>query len=420
MKGRKLKGWEIALIVIFVTIIVVLIIILPIILIKNNDNNSSEPFSSLEPISSSLEPISSSPEPPIDEVNYFGYLDYIPELDSKGIEVILTNMVDQGFTHIILFAVSSLIKPNEFATLPFCNNELDFPPEDVPIGIAGSLAYWYLLTPSERSIIKNKLYGRGLKKLLLGFGGGSDQSWGYFESGNILGDGLSCLINYFDLDGIDLDLEGIQNDFSAPPIQGVTKPQIKGKQMVKYISDIMKRLKFNIKSILITTAPQPLYFALGCNCGDNSTKNGYVSVCEEAGDALDFVLTQFYNQTDNPNDCTSFTNYDFLFNPNDLSTCYNYSQLIKLKGDLNIGIPINKMIVGKPVSPNNPFSFSLGYVNPIELSSMLCNAKKNFKDFIENYNINLMLYAYNESSNSSDGPKFLPNFINSLKKNCFT
>jgi len=89
---------------------------------------------------------------------------------------------------------------------------------------------------------------------------------------------------------------------------------------------------------LITHAPQGPYFK-----NDYYRNGGYITVNNKVGSTIDFYNVQYYNQGS-----TLYDTYDGLF-----ISSGGWSTGTSVKEIAAKGIPMNKIVVGKPVTPSD-------------------------------------------------------------------
>jgi chitinase len=95
------------------------------------------------------------------------------------------------------------------------------------------------------------------------------------------------------------------------------------------------KLRSLLPNHLISHAPQAPYFSTTQYRG-----GGYITVHKQVGSTIDFYNVQFYNQG-----LSTYDSYDTLFKvSNGWSTGTAVKQLI------SSGIPMNKIVVGKPAT----------------------------------------------------------------------
>ncbi|WDE13762.1 glycosyl hydrolase family 18 protein [Thalassomonas haliotis] len=173
------------------------------------------------------------------------------------------------------------------------------------------------------------------KQVLLSFGGGTLASETYHQlAGNEteLAANIACFITDNQLNGVDIDFEDTAAFTGGAGYSGV---------------DFLVKLTRALREILpapqylITHAPQPPYLASGNPMG------GYVQVMAEAGEDIDWLNVQFYN------------NPPWSAKPPEIVSSYEkYAQLP--------GLSAEKLLIGLPVTEHDAAS---GYMPVDKISS---------------------------------------------------
>lgn len=185
------------------------------------------------------------------------------------------------------------------------------------------------------------------------------------------------------LDGVDFDLENLQPGFKAGSMSD--------SQTVTWISDLTS----GTHSILgdggvISHAPQAPYFGpLGYANTWTGPTGGYTSVYQKVGQYITYFNMQFYNQG-----ATCYVDYAGLF----LKSCntFLYTSVLEIA---NGSIPLNKIVVGKPVTSADAGS---GYVDPNSLHNFFQQAKSQL-----GWNAGVMGWVWND-------PTTLANWIKAI------
>lgn len=160
------------------------------------------------------------------------------------------------------------------------------------------------------------------QKVMISFGGGQMSSKGYagiVGSEVQMAQSIAAFVKKYNLDGVDLDFEDTQAFMGKATYNGVD-----------LLVNLTKALREELPSpqYLITHAPQPPYLEVG------NGMDGYVTIMEEAGDQIDWLNVQFYN------------NHPWSANPSEIIKAYHtYSQLK--------GMTPEKLMVGLPVTTHD-------------------------------------------------------------------
>lgn len=154
---------------------------------------------------------------------------------------------------------------------------------------------------------------------------------------------LGGFVNANNLDGVDIDWE----DNAAMEA---------GKGEAWLIS-FTRRLRELLPNHIITHAPQAPYFKQEYYPG-----GAYVTVHQQVGNLIDFYNVQFYNQGN-----TQYDTYNGLF----LSSGSVFSGT-SVKEIIQRGIPANKIVVGKPVTPGD--ASNTGWVSSNDLGQWTTTA----------------------------------------------
>lgn len=160
------------------------------------------------------------------------------------------------------------------------------------------------------------------QKVLISFGGGTMDSNAYralSEDTAKLADSLASFVKNNELDGVDIDYE------DTPAFTG--QAGYNGAQfLVSLTQELRKRLPS--PDYIISHAPQPPYLEQG------GYMAGYVEVVQQAGQEIDWLNVQFYN------------NPPWSANPDQIISSYlNYTKLPNMSPE--------KVIAGFPVTQND-------------------------------------------------------------------
>eukprot|EP00026_Physarum_polycephalum_P009330 Phypoly_transcript_09449.p1 GENE.Phypoly_transcript_09449~~Phypoly_transcript_09449.p1 ORF type:complete len:268 (+),score=58.02 Phypoly_transcript_09449:573-1376(+) len=192
---------------------------------------------------------------------------------------------------------------------------------------------WQNFGSGTQQDVLNYVHQRGAK-IVVSAGGAEDSPYGSF-SGSQYGTNVANFAKNNGLDGVDFDLENIGGNFQSA---GMSTDQT-----VQWFADATNAARNILGSgAIITHAPQTPYF--GPNHG---WSDGYTKVYKKAT-SINYFLIQFYN---NDNGCTT---YSSIFTSNNGGSIQEIA---------NGGVPINKLVVGKPVNSND----GNGYVAPSTL-----------------------------------------------------
>jgi len=132
----------------------------------------------------------------------------------------------------------------------------------------------------------------------------------------------------------------------------------------KWLIKFTQRLRQLIPQHIITHAPQAPYFS------SSSYKNGaYVAVNQKVGNLIDFYNVQFYNQGD-----TTYDTYEKLF-----LTSGGYFPGTSVREIFQRGIPLQKIIVGKPALQSD--AYNTGYMDRNVLAAAVIRGFKEGKWF---------------------------------------
>lgn len=130
---------------------------------------------------------------------------------------------------------------------------------------------------------------------------------------------------------------------------------------------------------LISHAPQAPYFSTTQYRG-----GGYITVNNQVGSTIDFYNIQFYNQGG-----TTYDSYDTLFRKsNGWSTGTSVKQII------DSGVPMNKVVVGKPATQND--ASNTGTVSTIDLGNWCVRAYQEF-----NWAAGVMFWQYKSDADGT-------------------
>ncbi|WDE01059.1 glycosyl hydrolase family 18 protein [Thalassomonas actiniarum] len=235
-------------------------------------------------------------------------------------------------SRLVTYFNNGSIELNNAANLPYTDINLAFllPNADSPLNLelAGAIAATpTTLTQATTQAVSN-LQASG-KKVLLSFGGGTVASDTYHQlAGNEtqLAQNIAGFITDNQLNGVDIDFEDTAAFTGDAGYNGVD-----------FLINLTKALRLVLPApnYLITHAPQPPYLESGNPMG------GYVQVMAEAGEDIDWLNLQFYN------------NPPWSANPQEIVCSYEkYAQLPGLDAEkLLIGLPVTQHDAGSGYMP---------------------------------------------------------------------
>jgi len=187
------------------------------------------------------------------------------------------------------------------------------------------------------------------------------------------------------LDGVDFDLENLKRGFLAGSMTDV--------ETVQWFSDITTATRnvLGPKGI-ITHAPQAPYFGpIGNTSVWTNGTGGFTTINKNIGSIIDWYNVQFYNQG-----YTCYVDYYGLFVSSGSSCEFPFTSVKEL---VDLGIPLNKIVVGKPVTNT---SASSGFVEADSLHSFFLEAYDQFR-----WNTGLSGWMWNDTT-------VLTNWVNTI------
>ncbi len=210
-------------------------------------------------------------------------------------------------------------------------------------------------TPDEiRKNLRKAYHAQGARVLVSAFGATQFPTTQGIPA-TACGENLAQFVMDNQLDGVDLDYED-----NAAMENGTAVPWL-----VEMTSAMLKKFKASGKRYIILHAPQAPYFM------DGKYPKNYVALHNSGlhdgstmGDHIDGYLVQFYNQGNSEYVC-----YKTLFEDADGWSSGSAVQQIADKG-----IPMRKISVGKPVTPQDVVN--TGYVPPDELAAIFREARQ--------------------------------------------
>lgn len=245
-------------------------------------------------------------------------------------------------SRLVTYFNNGSLKLSNANNLPYTDINLAFllPNADNPLELelAGAIAATSTtLTQTTKQAIST-LQKSG-KQVLLSFGGGTVASETYHQlAGNEteLAANIGHFITDNELDGVDIDFEDTGAFTGSADYSGVN-----------FLVNLTKALREILPSpqYLLTHTPQPPYLESGNPMG------GYVQVMAEAGEDIDWLNVQFYN------------NPPWSANPQEIVSSYEkYAQLS--------GLNAKKLLIGLPVTEHDASS---GYMPIAEIiSDVIC------------------------------------------------
>lgn len=183
-------------------------------------------------------------------------------------------------------------------------------------------------------------------RIILSSGGATDFPYNLISGAAYARSAAQWAVNN-NLDGIDFDLENFGRDFT---FAGMSTDAV-----LNWVVDATNTARTIMgANAVICHAPQPPYF------GNFGWANGYGKLYQRAPH-IDFFLVQYYN-----NGPTNTYETIFISNSNGASV----TQIAAL------GIPMSKIVVGKPVHTSDIGDLSQGYNTAAELNAMFARAKR--------------------------------------------
>ncbi|AUG51542.1 chitinase [Thalassospira marina] len=175
----------------------------------------------------------------------------------------------------------------------------------------------------------------GKRKILVALGGGTfdTPSWqACSDNLDAFADALVSFVKTNDFDGIDIDWE----DTGALTKSG-------GYDAVAFLSGLTRKLRAGLPApqYIITHAPQPPYFDASFHGGT------YMQVMKQVGTLIDYLNIQYYN------------NGDFVGTTGSeqaekvAGTTGSPAFATSIVGLVAQGLPVEKLLVGKPTTPHN-------------------------------------------------------------------
>jgi chitinase len=203
---------------------------------------------------------------------------------------------------------------------------------------------WGEMTPAEQIGTIDYAHSKGAR-IIASAGGSTDTP--YTEvTGLGYGQSVAQWVVNNNLDGMDFDLENFGMDFVYGSLTTA--------QVVQWVCDATNGARTILgDSRIITHAPQPPYF--GAQFGWDNGYGQVYALCP----TIDFFLVQFYNNGPT-------TTYETIFVANDNGA--SVTQMIAS------GIPMEKIVIGKPVHTDDIGDDTQGYNTAAELNSIFAEA----------------------------------------------
>lgn len=220
-------------------------------------------------------------------------------------------------------------------------------------GPGGKLADFYKASYQERHDWIKSLHDRNISVLLSAFGGDPSQQAITMKFDPVaLGRLHGEIVRESGLDGLDNDLE----DFQASMVQNHDVAE----WIVQYTRAVRSQIPRG--KYALSTAPIAPWFTTN---EQRYCSGLFRQVAKEVGDEYDWYNLQFYNQGENIfTDCNSI-----LFKSNFQN--FDGSSVFEIHN--NTGIPLDKLVIGKPASQEDADS---GYISPSLLSQCIGQAHK--------------------------------------------
>jgi len=233
---------------------------------------------------------------------------------------------------------------------------------------------WAALPSSTKQNAIQQIHASG-GVVLVSLGGSTDTP--YTQNAYNLGAQVAAWAKSNYLDGVDFDLENLSKGFLAGSYTGP--------ETVEWFSNITLGARSVLGSSgIITHAPQAPYFGpIGDSTTWTNVTGGFASINLNVGSAIDFYNVQFYNQGP-----YCYVDYNGLFVSSG-SSCpqFPHTAVNELVG---LGIPLNKIVVGKPVVITDAGS---GFVNASSLHTFFLQANAQY-----GWNTGLMGWMWNDTT----------------------
>ncbi|AYV84706.1 MAG: glycoside hydrolase [Hyperionvirus sp.] len=213
-------------------------------------------------------------------------------------------------------------------------------------------------------------YAHSKKAVIMVSVGGPTSTTIYTSNPEAFATEVTIFANEYNLDGIDYMLNRIETGFMYGSIKVI--------DWTKLLNNKSREILGSNK--LLTHTPEALYFGqIGSTTSWAGTSGGYTSVYDN-NKTIDWFNIQFYNKAS-----SAYNIYTTLFNESD-----GYALGTSLTEIASYGIPLEKLIVGKPLSPSN--TANNGYITPNNLRNYFIQAQNNL-----GWNAGVMFFQWNET-----------------------
>ncbi|KAJ7445496.1 glycoside hydrolase family 18 protein [Mycena galericulata] len=231
-------------------------------------------------------------------------------------------------------------------------------------------AAWQNLPASQRASVKAEYAAAGIKLFISAFGS-SDTPTTEGADPTTTATTIANWAKQYDVDGVDVDYE----DFGAIT-KGTAEPWI-----INFTTQLSKDLE---GSYLISHTPIAGWFNA---TGPGLPGGGYRTVDKAVGSMINWYNVQFYNT---PN---LYTTCDHLLEASNGTWADSHlaSQTSVFEIHEYAQIPLDKIVIGKPVTPNDAGG---GYMNGTYLGTCIQQAKQN------DWNAGIMLWQYSNVSST--------------------
>lgn len=236
------------------------------------------------------------------------------------------------------------------------------------------LAWSGTMTSDQQKACAHAAHQKGTA-LFISAGGATEKPFLYVDATVYANQVADWAIEHW-VDGVDFDIEHFDVGFGSGSMSD--------QQMVKWLVDASKAVK--ARGLLVSHAPQAPYFGPVGGSGNvwwPGPTGGYTGVMAQAGNAIDFLNVQFYNQGG-----SCYTTYTGLFERS-ASDCGSFPGT-SVKEIIAYGIPSNKIVVGKYYPQT---AASDGWVTAANLGAFSRQAKTAF-----GFNGGVMVWEWSTSS----------------------
>lgn len=220
--------------------------------------------------------------------------------------------------------------------------------------VADMAQAWAGLDSATKQSVISQVHAKGAV-VTVSLGGSTDSP--YDKDPNALGQQVAAWAKSQYLDGVDFDLENIN--------QGFTVSGKSAQDTVTWIADLTTSC-YNAMGdgAVISHAPQGPYFGNVGGSGWAGPTGGYTGVYNQAAKAITFLNVQFYNQGS-----SCYTDYNGLFISSGASCPVFPGTSVK---EIAVsGVDLNKIVVGKPVTSADA---SNGWISGGDLNTMIHQA----------------------------------------------